>query len=77
VRRLWRPARIGDLQAVDAMVAALEDPNAKVAGMQPKLWSVWVQPRSDRERMLRDVGLGNFGAAARLGLEALQPLITA
>src|SRR4051812_37565965 len=69
---------IGDLQAVDAMVAALEDPNAGVRWHAAKtLERFGWQPRNDRERMLRDVGLGNFGAAARVGLEALKPLITA
>src|SRR5437868_835280 len=69
---------IGDLQAVDAMVAALEDPHAGVRWHAAKtLERFGWQPRNDQQRLLRDVALGHFAAAAQAGLPALDHLMGA
>jgi HEAT repeat protein len=69
---------IGDLQAVDAMIAALQDPHGGVRWHAAKtLERFGWQPRTEEERLLRDVALGHFAAAAQAGLPALDHLTKA
>jgi HEAT repeat protein len=68
--------QIGDLEAVDALVGCLKDPQGGVRWQVAKtLERFGWQPRTDQERLLRAVALGDYFHAAQLGEMAIDALV--
>jgi HEAT repeat protein len=68
--------QIGDMEAVDALVGCLKDPQGGVRWQVAKtLERFGWQPRTDQERLLRAVALGDYFHAAQLGEMAIDALV--
>src|SRR6185503_5290494 len=69
--------KVGDMQTIEALVPLLEDKTPSVRFQAAKtLERFGWQPQKDRERVLRDVALGDFRSAATVGEAALDILST-
>ncbi len=68
--------QIGDTQTIESLIPLLEDrtPGVRCQAARTLERFGW-QPRNDRDRVLRDVALGDFRSAAQAGLPALDVLI--
>jgi HEAT repeat protein len=68
--------QIGDLDAVDALVGCLKDPQGSVRWQVVKtLERFGWQPRTDQEKLLRAIALGDYFHAAQLGEMAIDALV--
>jgi len=68
--------QIGDLDAVDALVNCLKDPQGGVRWQVAKtLERFGWQPRTDQEKLLRAIALGDYFHAAQLGEMAIDALV--
>jgi HEAT repeat protein len=67
--------RIGDITTIEHLLPLLEDSHAGVRWHAVKtLERFGWQPRTDQERMLRDVAVGDYISAAQAGFPALEML---
>jgi len=68
--------QIGDLDAVEALVSCLKDPQGGVRWQVAKtLERFGWQPRTDQEKLLRAIALGDYFHAAQLGEMAIDALV--